>query len=718
MKRLITFLCIQVSITLGTLGAVTETFDDESVFPAFGLGGITATQHTGAFGDWTLYDGNGMPVYGLTDIGYENKYEPSAWMVFNHAKTNPVHGNGKSHSGKQCMMSIAPIENDVPATTDHWIISPELSGEAQTITFYTRQLTTQYGNEKYQVLASSTNNEPTSFFIVGSTREITGEDWQEVIVSLPAGTKFFAIRHISYDIFAMLVDDITYEPKGSTGSDDGDPSEGTSGLEYVLDDATKTAKVTYRTETWGDGTKVRIKGGYHGDIVIPETHNGYTVTGIGEYAFDQCTDIPSVKFPNTLKQIEYSAFNGCTALKEIIIPASVDTIYNTAFDGCSALEKVVFEDGTNVLKLGVGSSSAESGMFSSQPVKSVYIGRPYRYPKQKDWGWYVYYDLSAFGRCTTLEEVTFGENVTEIQPFEFILCSSLKKVTINGTITSLAEKAFYRCEKLQNINLPEGLTTIGIRAFEFCKELESITLPSTLTMIDEYAFGTCEKIKSLTIPASVGSLGLAAFTACSSLKELTLEDGPNELRLTHGEAGNSGYFTERPLEKVYVGRPINHPETGWGGYRAGAFSGISTLKEVVVGEYVTEIPVNEFMDSGLTTISLPKNLTKIGNFALSGCSSLNSITCEAVTPPTCGDNVFNTTDKKACKLYVPSGSVDSYKTANVWKEFFNIETGINAITIDGALDGKVYNLKGQRVNGQATQKGLYILNGKKVFLKK
>ena len=717
MKRLITFLCIQVSITLGILGAVTETFDDESVFPAFGLGGITATQHTGAFGDWTLYDGNGMKVYGLTDIEYENKYEPSAWMVFNHAKTNPVHGNGKSHSGKQCMMSIVPIENHVPATTDHWIISPELSGEAQTITFYTRQLTTQYGNEKYQVLASSTNNEPTSFFIVGSTREITGEDWQEVSVSLPAGTKFFAIRHISYDIFAMLVDDITYEPKGSTGSDDGDPSEGTSGLEYVLDDATKTAKVTYRIKEWGDGTWERIKGGYHGDIVIPETHNGYTVTGIDEYAFDQCTDIPSVKLPKTLKQIEYSAFNGCTALKEIIIPASVDTIYNTAFDGCSALENVVFEDGTNVLKLGVGSSSAESGMFTWQPIKSVYIGRPYRYPKQKDWGWYVYYDLSAFGRCTTLEEVTFGENVTEIQPFEFILCSSLKKVTINGTITSLAEKAFYRCEKLKTINLPEGLTTIGIRAFEFCKELESITFPSTLTMIDEYAFGTCESIKSLTIPASVGSLGLAAFTACSSLKELTLEDGPYELRLTHGEGGNSGYFTERPLEKVYVGRPINHPETGWLGYRAGAFSGIKTLKEAVVGEYVTELPVNEFMDSGLSTISLPKNLTKIGNFALSGCSSLNSITCEAVTPPTCGDNVFNTTDKKACKLYVPLGSVDSYKTANVWKEFFNIESGINAITIDGALDGKVYNLNGQQINGQATQKGLYILNGKK-FIKK
>lgn len=716
MKRLITFLCIQVSITLGTLGAVTETFDDESVFPAFGLGGITATQHTGAFGEWTVYDGNGMKVYGLTDIEYENKYEPSAWMVFNRAKTNPVHGDGKSHSGHQCMMSIVPVENHVPATTDHWLISPELSGDAQTITFYARQLTAQYGNEKYEVLVSSTNNDPASFLIVGSTREMTGEDWQEVSVSLPAGAKYFAIRHISYDIFGLMIDDVTYEPKESSGGND-DPSEGTSGLEYVLDDATKTAKVSYRIKMYPDGTWERIKGGYNGDIVIPETYNGYTVTGIREYAFDQCTDIPSVKLPKTLKQIEYSAFNGCTALKEIIIPASVDTIYNTAFDGCSALEKVVFEDGTNVLKLGVGSSSAESGMFSFQPVKSVYIGRPYRYPKQKDWGWYIYYDLSAFGRSTTLEEVTFGESVTEIQPFEFILCPSLKRVTINGTVTSLAEKAFYKCEKLQTINLPEGLTTIGVRAFEYCKELESIAFPSTLTMIDEYAFGTCESIKSLTIPASVGSLGLAAFTACSSLKELILEDGPSELRMTHGEAGGSGYFTERPLEKVYVGRPINHPETGWAGYRAGAFSGIKTLKEVVVGEYVTEIPVNEFMDSGLTTISLPKTLTKINDFALAGCSSINSVTCEAAIPPTCGSNVFSTTDKQTCKLYVPAESIESYKAANVWKEFFNIESGINAITIDGAQNGKVYNLKGQQVYDQATSKGLYILNGKKILKK-
>ena len=43
---------------------------------------------------------------------------------------------------------------------------------------------------------------------------------------------------------------------------------GAQGLEYAYDNATMTAKVTYRMKQLGDGTWERIKGGYHGDIVI------------------------------------------------------------------------------------------------------------------------------------------------------------------------------------------------------------------------------------------------------------------------------------------------------------------------------------------------------------------------------------------------------------------------------------------------------------------
>ena len=495
---------------------------------------------------------------------------------------------------------------------------------------------------------------------------------------------------------------------------------GAQGLEYAYDNATMTAKVTYRMKQLGDGTWERIKGGYHGDIVIPEQVSGYTVTGVGELAFDQCDDVPSVQFPKTMKAIEERAFCGCKILKEVIIPASVDTIYNNAFDGCEALEKVVFEDGENLLKLGVGSSSAESGMFSFQPVKSVYIGRPYRYPKQKDWGWYIYYDLSAFGRCETLEEVTFGPHVKEIQPCEFILTPALKTVTINGTITTVATKAFYKCESLKSINLPEGLSTIGVRAFEYCKSLENIEFPSTLTLIDEFAFGSCEGLQKLVIPASVGSLGLASFTACTSVKEVILEDSPYELTLPYGsDGGSDGFFTRMPLEKAYIGRPYSHPETGWGGYRTGAFTRCADLKEVRFGNYVTKILNGDFMElHKLQTVVLPKSLESIGEFGFTACENLSAITCLATTPPVCSNYVFSNTDKQTCMLYVPGESIDSYKTANVWKEFFNIEDGIHSVTTDAVFkDGNFYDLQGRKVNSQAIGKGLYINNGKKIIVR-
>lgn len=491
-------------------------------------------------------------------------------------------------------------------------------------------------------------------------------------------------------------------------------------LEYIYDNTTMTAKVTYRMRQLGDGTWERIQGSYHGDIVIPEQVSGYIVTGVGELAFDQCFDVPSVQFPNTMKAIEERAFCGCKVLKEVIIPASVDTIYNNAFDGCEALEKVVFEDGENLLKLGVGSSSAESGMFTFQPVKSVYIGRPYRYPKVKAWGWYDYYDLSAFGRCQTLEEVTLGPLVKEIQPYEFILTPALKTVTINGAVTTIATKAFYKCESLKSINLPEGLSTIGVRAFEFCKSLEDIVFPSTLTLIDEYAFGSCEKLQKLVIPASVGSLGLASFTACTSVKEVILEDSPFELALPYGsEGGTNGFFTSMPLEKAYIGRPYSHPETGWAGYRTGAFTRCANLKEVRFGNYVTKVLAGDFMElHELKTVVLPSSLESIGEFGFTACENLNAITCLATTPPVCSNYVFSNTDKQTCKLYVPSESIDSYKEANVWKEFFNIEAGIHSVSTDAVFkDGSFYDLQGRKMNNQAVSKGLYINDGKKVIIR-
>ena len=193
-------------------GYVTENFDDTSVFPSLSIGGITATQHTGTFGDWTVYEPSGHYVYSPQNTTFDNDNDPQAWAVMN--PTVSGWNIDTPHSGEQFMISFCDAGEDNNGTniqaTNHWLISPELSGYAQTITFYERVITTQYGSETYEVLASSTDNNPTSFTLVKSFTS-SQTTWTQRQATLPAGTKYFAIRHTSYDIFGVMIDDVTYQ---------------------------------------------------------------------------------------------------------------------------------------------------------------------------------------------------------------------------------------------------------------------------------------------------------------------------------------------------------------------------------------------------------------------------------------------------------------------------------------------------------------------------
>lgn len=192
-----------------TASAITESFENFGVFPAFQTGGITTSVHSGAYGEWALYEPTGGYNYSLSGTSWPNANGPASFYPIAPNLAVPAWTNGAAHTGSQYMLSTVPTSG---SATDHWLISPELSGEAQTITFWVREITTQYGNETFEVLTSSTDNTYSSFSIVGSTRECSSTDWTQVTVTLPAGSKYFAIRHTSEDIFGLMIDDITYIP--------------------------------------------------------------------------------------------------------------------------------------------------------------------------------------------------------------------------------------------------------------------------------------------------------------------------------------------------------------------------------------------------------------------------------------------------------------------------------------------------------------------------
>ncbi|MBR6182104.1 MAG: choice-of-anchor J domain-containing protein [Prevotella sp.] len=226
---------------------VTEDFEDTSIFPTFGIGGITAEEHNGAFGDWTLYDPTGMAVYTWSSgSSYENETEPCAWQVFDPVQAGFAETSFPPASGTQFLMSMCIMPDEI-SKTDHWLISPELPGVAQTISFKARALTGNYGAESFEVLASTTDNNPESFVLV-QDYSTTATTWEEFTADLPEGTKYFAIRHTSTDVFALFLDDITFEKAASkptayniyfdeelVGTVEGDVTTFTIGADQVSD---------------------------------------------------------------------------------------------------------------------------------------------------------------------------------------------------------------------------------------------------------------------------------------------------------------------------------------------------------------------------------------------------------------------------------------------------------------------------------------------------
>ena len=99
-------------------------------------------------------------------------------------------------------------------------------------------------------------------------------------------------------------------------------------------------------------------------------------------------------------------------------------------------------------------------------------------------------------------------------------------------------------------------------------------------------------------------------------------------------------------------------------------------------------------------------ITNIGDSAFVNCGVLNSLTCEATTPPTLGENVFTGVDK-SIPLYVPGESIALYQEADQWREFYNIQAigspsgivDVNNTTTPRKvmIDGQIFILRGEKV---------------------
>lgn len=162
-------------------------------------------------GNWTMNDQDHStttkPGWLYTNIDYK----PMAWTVYNTTRrlssTRTIADVKPAYSGVQYMVSMASAHGD----NDDWLITPELSGNAQSISFMAQSESEEYGHEMLRYYYSKTDTALASFIPVDSVIHYIPAAWTEQIVNVPDGAKYFAVRCVSHKRSMTMLDDFIYE---------------------------------------------------------------------------------------------------------------------------------------------------------------------------------------------------------------------------------------------------------------------------------------------------------------------------------------------------------------------------------------------------------------------------------------------------------------------------------------------------------------------------
>lgn len=394
--------------------------------------------------------------------------------------------------------------------------------------------------------------------------------------------------------------------------------------------------------------------------VIPSFHFG----GLG---------FTAVSIPNSVTAIEDYAFSSCYNLEEVELPQQTNSIGKAAFEDCSKLKNITKK--STRAQSGESISIGDDAFYWCRELEYINIGSISRVGSGA-------FEGTKWLDCQPNGILVLGSTLYKYKGDDMPENTTLK--VVEG-ITYIADDAFYEQRNIVGLSLPSSLEYIGNSAFSG-NSISKLSLPSSLKYIGKYAFSS-NSITKVNIPASVEEIGDKAFSY-NALSELVLEDSALPLKVPE-----NGYLlfgnSRSELKNLYLGRTL---ETSL----CVAFKD-APLEKITIGKDVTSIPC-----------------------LFNDCYRLTQITCLGTEPPILkesyryDDYTYPTFDDEVferCTLYVPEGSVDAYKKANVWKNFQNIvgtTTSILQVQDGDCIITKHYDLMGRVIS--PTAKGIHIVH--------
>ncbi|WP_294412833.1 leucine-rich repeat protein, partial [uncultured Ruminococcus sp.] len=161
-------------------------------------------------------------------------------------------------------------------------------------------------------------------------------------------------------------------------------------------------------------------------------------------------------------------------------------------------------------------------------------------------------------------------------------------------------------------NLSDFSETIPEGYFQNQKDLSSFVIPSSVEKIEKRAFAYCENLNTISIPDSVKYIGYEAFVGCESLNNVVIPDSVTDIK--------DYTFRESGLESITLSKNITRLSTGM-------FFECTSLKEFAIPDNIQEIGNSTFYNcTNLASITIPESVTSIKECAFSGCSKLYEVT--------------------------------------------------------------------------------------------
>lgn len=325
-------------------------------------------------------------------------------------------------------------------------------------------------------------------------------------------------------------------------------------------------------------------------------NNGEAIAGSAKIAFDQ-DDKPFVQeISNPLSEVTLLAPNGTTLevgkwYYIVCFPAVLENGYSMTLNKA---------DGTVAEKKGDSSVAIKRAIWGR--LTEMDSNLAYNIPNNEIW----YYTKDGEPTTNILPSNTgFGAKVIS-NTYE----NNHGVIKFDGPINVLPEWAFgypsdwdgtscnyYELNDVTKIVIPSSVKSIQANAIVELKSLETLCLPEGLESIDSYSIAYCDKLDNIVIPASVKSIGNILYE-CPSLMHLSVAPG------------NAKYDSRNNCNAII--------ETSSNALLRGCAG-------TVIPNSVNVLMASSFQRTGISSISIPNNVTEIGDYAFEYCKYLTSV---------------------------------------------------------------------------------------------